>query len=151
MENNIDRREFIRRSGSFLVLAATGSDLRASPASSELFNLFMNFSRTVIGYEDLEIDVAEKIFNFFLLAYEKEELLEMILSANGSSEFQQDLLATWYSGVLSNNGSENVLIFEEALVWKALRYTKPWSVCGGELGNWGDNPFSGDESGENDI
>lgn len=151
MEDNLDRRQFISRSGSFLALTATGSGAWASSDSSDLFDLYIGFSRRLTGHDDLEIDVAEKLFGSFLLKYERQELSELLLNADGNSDFQRALLAAWYGGVSPDGNSDSVLIFEDALVWKALRYTKPWAVCGGEFGDWAENPIPGSESGENET
>ena len=50
------------------------------------------------------------------------------------------IVAAWYSGISPRPGASQVTGFNEALVWDALTYTKPWGSCGGETGYWGEPP-----------
>jgi hypothetical protein len=52
------------------------------------------------------------------------------------------IVAEWYSGMYEAGQGPAVATFEDALLWRALSYTKPLADCGGEMGHWAAPPQS---------
>ena len=51
-----------------------------------------------------------------------------------------DIVAAWYSGTYETDLGEKLAAFNEALVWNALDFTKPFGSCGGDTGYWAEPP-----------
>ena len=65
--------------------------------------------------------------------------------AGGATDpaLDQEIVTGWYSGVQQAASGEEVVTYTDALVWKALDYTKPQAWCGGETGYWALPPGEG--------
>jgi hypothetical protein len=47
-----------------------------------------------------------------------------------------DIVAAWYSGSYATRAGAAAIDLRNALVWKALHFTKPRGECGGATGYW---------------
>jgi hypothetical protein len=60
--------------------------------------------------------------------------------ASGERELADAIVAAWYSGVYDTGHGQAVASFDQALLWNALSFTKPFAQCGGVTGYWADPP-----------
>jgi hypothetical protein len=136
-------------------LALTGVSMSIAFASGHAFparsqetitvDQFRNLSARLTGaaVPDLDAGVAEKILEG-LLAIGRAPGLKLL--ANDPTIFTgtvaEDIIASWYSGIYETGQGEILATFNDALVWTALDYTKPFGSCGGETGYWAEPPQS---------
>lgn len=66
--------------------------------------------------------------------------LDAALRAQGLDTVAHDLVAAWYSGVVTQGQQQKLVIYADAFVWTAMSFTKPMGVCGGVTGYWADPP-----------
>jgi hypothetical protein len=52
------------------------------------------------------------------------------------------IVGGWYSGLYNTPDGQAVATFDQALLWNALSYTKPFGECGGDTGYWSAAPKS---------
>ena len=62
-----------------------------------------------------------------------------IFGQEGSRSLADRIIEIWYSGMIEENGEQVVVTFVDALAWKAIRYTKPLTICG-YFGFWAERP-----------
>lgn len=60
---------------------------------------------------------------------------------DGATEWEADVIAAWYSGVLPRAGQPVVATFHDALIWRAMRFANPPTVCDAAAG-WSSPPSS---------
>jgi hypothetical protein len=66
--------------------------------------------------------------------------LDVALRDNGLESIADDLVAAWYSGIVTNGKQQRLVLYTDAYVWSAMTFTKPMGVCGGVTGYWKDPP-----------
>jgi len=49
------------------------------------------------------------------------------------------IITMWYTGIYEQDGESRVATFVDALMWKAIAYTKPLTICS-SFGFWADEP-----------
>lgn len=126
-------------------MAVVGMQPTAGGRAAPSLNLkqFIALSSKVTGQLSLDSDMARNILEAFVSAGEAEGLTK--LAAEPAPERSQEkiagaVVAAWYSGLSPLPGARELTGFNEALVWSALTYTKPWGNCGGETGYWSEPP-----------
>ena len=145
MSYMVSRRALLRTSG--LVASALALGLAAPQpahaAAAPSLDAFMAMSQSLAGRPSLDRDMGQAILNAFVASGQASELSALVAEANpGQSQLKiaDAVLAAWYSGLSPLAGAADVTGFNEALVWDALTYTKPWGSCGGETGYWSEIP-----------
>lgn len=145
MSYMVSRRALLRTSG--LVASALALGLAAPQpahaAAAPSLDAFMAMSQALAGRPSLDRDMGQAILNAFVASGQASELSALVAEANpGQSRLKiaDAVLAAWYSGLSPLAGAAEVTGFNEALVWDALTYTKPWGSCGGETGYWSEIP-----------
>jgi len=66
--------------------------------------------------------------------------LDAALRDNRLETIANDLVAAWYSGIVTNGKQQRLVLYTDAYVWSAMTFTKPMGVCGGVTGYWKDPP-----------
>ncbi len=87
--------------------------------------------------------MGKNILDAFVTAGRGEDIVSLAgdpAPQQSQTKLANAIVAAWYSGLSPLPGAREVTGFNEALVWTALSYTKPWGSCGGETGYWGDAP-----------
>lgn len=137
------RREFLL-AGLAAAIAAAGAGgfpaalFAAAPVTLEQF---MALSARLTQAGDLDPAIGEKYLGGFLASGQGEGLAQ--LAAGGSvPELAAAIVAAWYSGVYETGRGEAVAGFDQALLWRAMGFTKPFADCGGETGYWSKPPES---------
>lgn len=100
---------------------------------------FMALSAKLTEAGDLDPAIGEKYLGGFLASGQSEGLAKLV--AGGSApELAAAIVAAWYSGIYDSGKGEAVAGFEQALLWRAMSFTKPFADCGGETGYWSRPP-----------
>lgn len=66
--------------------------------------------------------------------------LDAALRAATLDALANDLVAAWYSGIVTNGSAQQLVLYTNAYVWTAMTYSKPMGVCGGVTGYWAKPP-----------
>ena len=69
--------------------------------------------------------------------------VERLLSGtarDADSDLVRRIVVAWYSGIYPAAGGPTVRAADDALVWRALDFTKPPGRCSVEPGDWSDPP-----------
>lgn len=145
MSYMVSRRALLRSGAlatSALALGAVASR-STQAATAPSLDAFMAMSRKLAGRPSLDRDMGQAILSAFISSGEAGDLSALVAeAAPGESQLKiaNAVLAAWYSGLSPVAGAAEVTGFNEALVWDALTYTKPWGSCGGETGYWSEVP-----------
>jgi hypothetical protein len=105
---------------------------------------FLDLSKALTGTADLDAGIADVLLAGFLAAGSGPGLAR--LAANGGKASGRDadlanaVVAAWYSGIYDTGHGQAVASFDQALMWRALTFTKPFGECGGDTGYWADPP-----------
>lgn len=147
MMEHVSRRDALRSGTSAAALLLLGgltvAHSPAPAAAAPTPEQFIAMSRTLTGQPSLDSGMAQTILDAFMAAGQGDELARLIADpdpARSQAKIADAVVAAWYSGLSPLPGARQVTGFNEALVWDALSYTKPWGSCGGETGYWGEPP-----------
>ena len=102
---------------------------------------FMALSAKLTEAGDLDPAIGEKYLGGFLASGQSEGLAKLVAGGN-VPELAAAIVAAWYSGVYDTGKGQAVAGFEQALLWRAMSFTKPFADCGGETGYWSKPPES---------
>ena len=85
--------------------------------------------------------MARILLGGFLATGHGSELLTLAKGQQSSpSPLGNTIVAAWYSGLYDTGHGTAVSDFNDALVWNALSFTKPFGSCGGQVGYWAEPP-----------
>lgn len=145
MIGNVSRRDLLRSGTSAVALVIVGAPFVAPALASASPSLdeFIAASRKVTGQASLDGGMGKNILAAFISAGQGGDIAALIAdpAPEGSEvKIANAVVAAWYSGLSPLPGAREVTGFNEALVWNALTYTKPWGSCGGETGYWSEPP-----------
>ncbi len=111
---------------------------------------FGTLSAAITGLPPPDASVVERMLRAFATPVRRAPLralaalvastpaadLDAALAARKLDTLANDLAAAWYSGVVDGK----VVLYEDALMWAAMSFTKPMGTCGGATGYWADAP-----------
>lgn len=145
MVGNLSRRDLLRSGTSAASILVLGVQFTApaDAAGSPTLDQFLDVSRKVTAQSSLDSDMGRSIFDAFVSAGQVENLATLIADPapeRSKSKIADAVVAAWYSGLSPLPDAREVTGFNEALVWNALSYTKPWGNCGGDTGYWSELP-----------
>lgn len=147
-----------------LILAAVGAAIASAGTAGfpvALFaqstvtpEQFLALSEKLTGKQGLDLGIATTILGGFLATGHGNEIARLVSEDFDSfTPIANAIVAAWYSGLFTTvpkgTGASNhplrgrvqkVATFDQALVWNALTFTKPWGECGGETGYWSNPP-----------
>lgn len=132
---NLSRRKLLALAGG-TALALVGGPLFAQAApmnAADFVALSARLLETDAG--GLDTDIAETFLSN-LLASGKADALAAPAQGAADPALDQQIVTDWYSGVQQTPAGEEVVAYTDALIWRALDYTKPQGWCGGETGYW---------------
>jgi hypothetical protein len=66
--------------------------------------------------------------------------LDAALRAQGVEDIADELVAAWYSGLVTQGKTSQVVLYADAYMWSAMSFTKPMGQCGGVTNYWADPP-----------
>lgn len=126
--------------------ALSSACLFAAPAAAAAepvtLDAFLRASTLLTGVSNLDEEMGSAILGGLLAGGHAEALSALVRDPAGeaSGEVAGEITAAWYSGMFTNADGETVADINGALLWDALTFTKPWTICGGETGYWSDPP-----------
>ena len=144
------RRALIKALAS-LPVAAIPIAKAAAPASTTQFD---KTSTALTGYPSPSADDTAKMLAAFATPERRAALvrlmrivegtpagqLDAVLRDNRLDTLANDLVAAWYSGIVTNGKTQRLVLYTDAYVWSAMSFTKPMGICGGVTGYWKDPP-----------
>ena len=149
-----------------LILAAVGTAIAAAGVAgfpATLFaqsavtpEQFLALSEKLTATPNLDLGIATTILGGFLATGQGEEIAKLVAEGyDPITPLPNAIVAAWYSGIYTTvpkgtgasdhplrDRVQKVATFDQALVWNALTFTKPWGECGGETGYWSNPPQS---------
>ena len=142
MHARLTRRSLLALGGGTALALVCGA--RFVSAASMTAADFVSLSARLLeaDTDDLDADIAGKFLSN-LLASGKADALAALAGGAPDPALDQEIVTGWYSGVQQAASGEEVVTYTDALVWKALDYTKPQAWCGGETGYWALPPGEG--------
>ena len=135
------RREFLLAGLAAAIATAGESGFPAALFAAAPITLpqFMALSGRLTEAADLDTGMGEKFLGGFLASGQGAGLAGLVAGAS-EAELESAIIAAWYSGIYDTGRGKSVAGFEQALLWKALTFTKPPTDCGGETGYWSQPP-----------
>ena len=70
----------------------------------------------------------------------RAELAALVAEGGSGGAFANEIVAAWYSGSYVTSAGPAAFNLPDALVWRALDFTKSPGHCGGPTGYWADGP-----------
>ncbi len=145
MTSAIARRDFLLASIAAAIAAAAGefpASLYAESAVSA--DQFLALSQNLTQASSLDPGIAKTLLGGFLATGNGVALAELVadpVSGTGKNALLPNaIVGAWYSGVYNTAAGPAVATFDQALLWNALTYTKPFGECGGDTGYWSAAP-----------
>ena len=146
MRISMTRRQLLHASVGLAVVAAGAGGLapRLQAQGPVTAGQFLALSTSLTGAADLDPAVAATLLRGFLAAGHGATLAGLVAGSGESDpaahRLADEIVAAWYSGLYDDGKSVGVAGYDQALLWRALAFTKPLGTCGGETGYWGDPP-----------
>ena len=139
------RREFLAGlAAAIAAVGAAGFPASLFAASSISVEQFTALSKTLTQAASLDGDVARTLLGAFIATGHEADLAALIAdpsnAAAKNAALANAIVAAWYSGVCNTATGQAVATFDQALMWNAMTFTKPFGVCGGDTGYWSDPP-----------
>lgn len=137
----ISRRSMIL-GGTSAATLALGLPLRSSAREAVTVDEFRSLSARLTGVDasDLDVTAAAKVLGGLISTGHGAELAALIASGTSSGALANDIVAAWYSGRYDTSAGLAAFGLTNALLWRALDFTKPPGLCGGSTGYWAAPP-----------
>ncbi len=149
----IDRRTALQALTALATAPAWGQTPAATPTAAQVAQ-FSTLSTALTGYPVPDVPTATAMLQAFatpgrraplvalakLVAQTPPAGLDAALRAAQLDTLASDLVAAWYSGVVTNGKAQKLMLYTNAYVWSAMTFTKPMGVCGGVTGYWAQPP-----------
>lgn len=152
---NVDRRRVLE-SIVGATLAALKVDAAAAPAAAAEPSVasFAAVSTALTGYPAPSNVNATKMLAAFGTPKRRAALsrlarvvgateprdLDAALRAQHLDGIANELVAAWYSGLVTQANASRVVLYADAYIWSAMSFTKPMGRCGGVTNYWADVP-----------
>jgi hypothetical protein len=154
---NSDRRKLLHALAGLSALSLTyplGAAPEPAADAAMPLEKFAVLSATLTGYPAADPSVTARLFAAFATPARRASLerlatvvlttpdaqLDAALRAQGLDALANELVAAWYSGVVKNGDSEQLVLYTDAYVWNAMTFSKPMGLCGGAFGYWSKPP-----------
>ena len=152
---NVDRRRVLQSIVGAMLGAIAARAQGASPAALRSSSAeFGDTCAALTGYPAPSPDDATKMLAAFDTPQRRAALtrLARVVSETSSAELDaaltahtldalaDDLVAAWYSGVVTQGKAPRVVLYADAYMWSAMSFTKPMGRCGGMTNYWSDPP-----------
>jgi hypothetical protein len=138
----LDRRNLLL--GGVSLLAAGAVSTRAPAETAVSLDQFLRISNRLLGIDDFDRNTAGKFLEGLLASGREAVLGRFVNGVDTSSEaarnLASDIVASWYSGIYETGHGPAVATYNEAMMWRALSFTKPLGNCGGATGYWNSPP-----------
>lgn len=153
---SVSRRALLRAASGASALALAGRALPALAQGAALVTTaqFAATSAALTGYPAPDAATAAKMLRTFATPERRAPLaalaqvvaatpaagLDAAITRAGLDPVANDLVAAWYSGIVTQRGAQTLVLYTDALMWTAMTFSKPMGVCGGPTGYWAQPP-----------
>jgi hypothetical protein len=148
---DVDRRRVLQSIVGATLAALSGG---ASATGSQSVASFRDASAALTGYPAPSVADATKMLAAFDTPARRSALtrlarvvnettpadLDAALRARGLDAIAGELVGAWYSGVVTQGKTSQVVLYADAYIWSAMSFTKPMGRCGGMTNYWADPP-----------
>ena len=134
----LTRRGLLSAVSAMSVLSLSHWPGRAQAANLDV-DAFLALSQKLTVQNSLSVGTAEGMLKAFS-ATGREDDISALAAGNSDDELANSIVASWYTGESPDPDDLQVLTYTDALIWKAMDYTKPLAFCGGGVGYWADPP-----------
>lgn len=134
----VTRRALLCAVSALSVLAVSNAPMRAFAANMDVDG-FLALSQRVLDKSGLSQTVASGMLQAFT-ASGREAGLVALAEGEADDELEAAIVSSWYTGLSPDPSDLQVLTYTDALIWRAMDYTKPMAFCGGGVGYWADPP-----------
>ena len=136
----LNRRDLLLSVAAAITTAGAGGFPAALYAAAPVtLDEFLVVSKALTEAADLDPDMGTKLLGGFLATGHGDALASLV-AGKIEPELANAIVAAWYSGVYDGGQGSAVAGFEQALLWPAMTFTKPFADCGGETGYWSEPP-----------
>jgi hypothetical protein len=148
MTSVLPRRDFLLAGLAAAIAAAGAGGFSAALYAEGAIGAeqFLAFSKALTKAADLDGGIGKTLLGGFLAMGKGAALAQLAGNpANAAAKnpaLANAIVAAWCSGVYDTPGGQDVATFDQALLWNALSYTKPFGECGGATGYWAEAPKS---------
>ena len=101
---------------------------------------FLALSARLTGAPHLDASAAAKLLDGLLSTGHGAELAALIARGASSGTLADEIVAAWFSGSYATSAGAAAFNLPDALLWRALDFTKPPGRCGGATGYWANEP-----------
>jgi hypothetical protein len=141
MVASLNRRDLLLRSLAAAIAAAGAGGFPAAlyAAAAVTLDQFLVLSKALTEAADLDPEMGNKLLGGFLATGHGDGLARLV-AGEAEPELANTIVAAWYSGVSDSGQGPAVAGFDQALLWQAMSFTKPFADCGGDTGYWSEPP-----------
>lgn len=143
MNHGITRRDALLAGMAAAILAAGAGGFPTALYSQAPVTIdqFLALSRRLTGAANLDAAAGKTLLGAFLSTGKGAGLARLAAGKDGADKrLATGIVAAWYSGICDTASGAIVATFDQALLWRALTFTKPFGECGGSTGYWSDPP-----------
>lgn len=135
-----ERRRLLKALGVLSALSAW--PVRAAVGDHKSQSEFMTLSARLLKVELSELDPEQgkAILAALKLDGESAALTRVEAGPLSDVKLTEKIINAWYTGLYGGREGLVEVGYTSALIWTALKYTKPPGICGGETGYWGAEP-----------
>lgn len=149
----VDRRSMLQAMSGLWASTFVGP-LAIAKSAGITFTQFSALSVVLTGYPAPEPVIVEKMLRAFETPARQAALvalanlvsttpaadLDLALRTHKLNDLAAELVAAWYSGIVTTEQGEKLVLYTDAYVWAAMTYAKPMGICGGATGYWSSPP-----------
>jgi len=136
----LTRRELMLSSAAIAIVTTAGFPLSAFAQTPVTLDQFLALSEHLTGASDLDPGTAKTLLDGLVATGKGAALSSLVAEGNEAGALANAIVGSWYSGIYDDGSGPAVATFNDALVWNALTFTKPFASCGGETGYWSEPP-----------
>jgi hypothetical protein len=101
---------------------------------------FLALSARLTGAADLDATAAVELLDGLLSTGHGAGLAVLVAEGGSGGALADEIVAAWYSGSYATSAGTAAFNLTDALVWRALDFTKVPGICGGGTGYWASEP-----------
>ncbi len=147
-DNRISRRQFVLGCGAIntaLAVFGLAGVVGAFEHTDQTFEKYMALAEKLTGSQPLDTDLGRQYFEHIRQNPKDAALLEKLLENDTTPSadeklLKQSILRQWYTGISKSGQDEQVVAFEQALMWNSLGFEQPIGTCRGDTGYWSIEP-----------
>ena len=141
MNASLTRRDLLAGVTAAIAAAGTAGFPSALYAAAKVtLAQFIALSEWLTQTPDLDPGIAKTLLGGFLATGNGPALAQLARKQDGHGAVANAVIAAWYTGIYDTGRGQAVATVDQALMWNALTFTKPFAFCGGNSGYWANPP-----------